>query len=225
MPARRPTSPPEALRDRRRGEIVAAARRIVAEEGLEGLTIARLEARLAFTRGVITYHFRDKDDIVMAVLASALEEIDAATKAEVEASQTLSAKVRAVLHSKVSGFLDRAEASRILLSYWGRIGSTPAIRAANARLYAGYREQARRLLERAPDAPAGLDADGLAALLVGIVLGVVAQASFDPGAIDPLAAVEEAARALEARLAPAAPRPRRARVPALSARPRRGSAR
>jgi AcrR family transcriptional regulator len=43
---------PETLRDLRRG--------------LEALTISALEGRLAFSRGVITYHFADKIRIVLA---------------------------------------------------------------------------------------------------------------------------------------------------------------
>lgn len=209
MPGGASTRPPESLRDLRRAEIVAAARRIVAEDGLEGLTIATLEARLAFTRGVITYHFRDKDEIVMAVLASALQEIDAATAAEVGASRSIEEKVGAVVRTKVFGFLDHREAGRILLSFWGRIGSTPSIRAANARLYVGYREQARRLLAATEgEHRGGPDHDAFAALLVGVVIGIVTQAYFDPGAIDAEAAVEEAARTLAGRLAPP-PAPRR----------------
>src|SRR5205814_9753674 len=60
----RRTSASDSLRDLRRAQIVAAAREIVAGDGLESLTIGALEKRLGFSRGVITYHFRDKDEIV-----------------------------------------------------------------------------------------------------------------------------------------------------------------
>src|ERR1700722_2409301 len=75
---------PDSVRDLRRGQILTAARRLVAEHGLEALTIGALEDRLAFTRGVITYHFANKDEIVRAVFASAIDEIDASVRREVE---------------------------------------------------------------------------------------------------------------------------------------------
>ncbi len=195
------------LRDLRRSQIVAAARALVAAGGLEALTIGALEKRLDFTRGVITYHFRDKDEIVEAVLASAVEEIDAATVALVQARATFAEKVEAVLSTKVRGFLDRREAAHVLLSFWGRILHDRRARAVNARLYEAYRAQSARLLEdgrRAGEVVRGVAVRVVAALLVGAVIGIVTQVLFDPdGAVDPDACVREAARMFAARLAPA----------------------
>jgi AcrR family transcriptional regulator len=198
------------VRDLRRGQIIAAAREIVAGRGLEALTVGALEQRLDFTRGVITYHFRDKDEIVKAVLASAIDEIDRATAAEVQASLTFPEKLEAVLRTKVRGFLENREAAHILLSFWGRILHDRRVREVNARLYRTYRAQSERLLAdgRKAGVFAAVPAGALAALLVGTVIGIVVQAIFEPGAIDPDACVREAARALLARLN-ARPGPRR----------------
>src|SRR5207249_7078413 len=125
---RRPRPPPPAsprspvpelasVRDLRRAQIVAAARALVARGGLEALTVSALEKRLRFTRGVITYHFRGKDEIVRAVLASAVDEIDRATAEEVQASLDFAAKLEAVLRTKVRGFLENREAAHVLLSF------------------------------------------------------------------------------------------------------------
>jgi AcrR family transcriptional regulator len=191
------------LRDQRRAEIVAAARRIVAESGLEALTFGALEKRLAFTRGVVTYHFKSKDEIVRAVFTSAIDEIDAAVRAEVLAAASIEERVRAVLRANVRGFVDRAEAGRVLLSFWGRITADAQVRRLNAALYARYRASAAKLLKRARAAReiAAVDADTTAALLVGIVLGIATQQYFEPGAIDVDAAVELATRAVVAHLA------------------------
>lgn len=194
---------PETVRDLRRAQIVAAARALVASGGLEALTIGALERRLRFTRGVITYHFRDKDEIVDAVLASAIEEIDAATAAKVRASLGARAKVEAVLRSKIRGFLDHPEAGHILLSFWGRIIHDRRVRDANAALYRRYRAEAAHLVEAGRRAGefGRVPVDAAAALLVGAVIGVVAQAIFDPGAIGVEACIREAARTALARLA------------------------
>jgi AcrR family transcriptional regulator len=194
---------PETLRELRRGQIVAVARKIVAEEGLEALTIGSLEARLAFSRGVITYHFQNKDDIVHAVLESAIEEINATSLAQLMPATSGVERVRATLRSYVRGFIERVEATRILLSFWGRISADKRARKANATLYAGYRKAAAHMLEAgrasgefAPD----LDIDGFAAVLVGVVVGIAMQSYFEKGAIDAEVATEEAIRAVLARL-------------------------
>jgi AcrR family transcriptional regulator len=192
----------ETVRDFRRGQIVAAARRIVAEQGLEALTFGALEDRLSFTRGVITYHFANKEELVGAVFTSAVEEIDAAVLAEVEAGATIGDKVGAVLRANVRGFVERAEAGRVILSFWGRLSSDPRVRELNAELYARYRRRAARLIRRAVASGeiAKVDPAVVAALLVGLVLGIATQHYFEPGAIDVDAAVDEAVRTVLARL-------------------------
>ena len=193
---------PETVRDFRRGQIVAAARRIVAEQGLDALTFGALEDRLSFTRGVITYHFASKDEIVRAVFASAIEEIDAAVGAEVAASASIEEKVRAVLRANVRGFVDRAEAGKVLLSFWGRLSSDAEVRRLNAELYARYRAQCAKLLRKAGSsgAIARVDPKTMAAVLVGIVLGIATQHYFEPGGVDVDLAIEEAVACVLARL-------------------------
>jgi AcrR family transcriptional regulator len=200
---RKPTDEqPATVRDFRRAQIVAAARRIVAKQGLDALTFGALEEKLSFTRGVVTYHFKSKDEIVKAVFASAVAEIDAAVRAEVEASASIEDKVRAIVRANVRGFVDKAEAGRVLLSFWGRISADADIRRINAELYARYRGRSAKLIKEARRAGAIADVDPstIGALLVGVVLGIATQHYFDPGAIDVDAAIEEAARAIIARL-------------------------
>jgi AcrR family transcriptional regulator len=192
----------ESVRDFRRGQIVAAARQIVAREGLEALTIAALEAELGFSRGVITYHFANKDEIVAAVFESAVAEIDEGVRAGVEAVGSLEEKVRAVLSGNVRGFLGRAEAVRVLLSFWGRMGVDRQARTLNAALYARYRARSTKLLKQAQveGRAAAIDAKAMSAVMVGVVIGVVLQETFEPGAIDVDAVLEEATQTLVARL-------------------------
>jgi len=191
----------EARRARRRAEIVAAARGLVAAEGLEALTFGALEDRLDFTRGVITYHFRDKDELVEAVLDSAVEEVAAAASAA-GARGTPEERLRGVLRAVLGGFLKRPEAGRVLFSFWSRLATSPRIRARNARLYGAYRRQAARLLREGmrSGAFARVPAEPLAAVMVSVVLGLAAQSYFAPGALDAEAAIDEAARSLLARL-------------------------
>jgi AcrR family transcriptional regulator len=198
----RSPSATKELRERRRAEIVAAARRIVAEQGLNALTFGALEKRLDFTRGVVTYHFASKDDIVRAVFDSAIAEIDSAVREEVLAAASIEDRIRAVLHGNVRGFVDCAEAGRVLLSFWGRISADADVRRLNAALYARYRRRAAKLLASAREARqiARVDEKTMAALLVGIVLGIATQHYFDPGSIDIDDAIEEATRTVLARL-------------------------
>jgi AcrR family transcriptional regulator len=194
---------PETLRELRRGQIVAVARKIVADEGLEALTIGSLEARLAFSRGVITYHFQNKDDIVHAVLESAIEEINTGIDAHLGANLSAEEKLRTMLKMYVRGFLEHVEATRILLSFWGRISSDKRARKANANLYAAYRKGMAQLVESGKSSgefAGDVHVDAVAAALVGVIVGIAMQSYFEKGAIDADAAIEEATQSALARL-------------------------
>lgn len=199
---RRAQKTPDTVRDLRRVQIVSAAREIVAGEGLEALTIGALEDKLGFSRGVITYHFDSKDEIVGEVFASAVAEIDAATLAELETSGSFEDKVRAVVHANVRGFVDSPEASRILLSFLGRGLGDAKVRAVVAGLYATYRRRCARLIREGTEAGAFIEVDAEVAgsILVGVVIGIAMQVYADPRAIDVDAAIEEAASTFVARL-------------------------
>lgn len=190
----------DSLRTLRRGQIIAAARQIVGRDGLEALTFASLEAALGFSRGVITYHFADKDEIIEEVLRSAVAEIDKATTDEVKVANTLEGKVLAVLRTKVHGFLRSPEASRVLVAFWGRLASDPRGRALTAGLFAGYRSQGAGLARFAQPKLPKARAEAMGALFVGVVLGLVIMLVIEPQAFEIELAMGEAAAAFARRL-------------------------
>jgi len=196
---------PSTLRDLRRSQIIKVARQIVAERGLEALTIGGLEGSLDFSRGVITYHFKNKEEIVFAVFNSAIEEIDAATMAMVKKSTSSQDKIAALVRANVHGFLAKAEAGRILLSFWGRLQADGRAKDRNATLYARYRSTTAALIEsgqRSGDFRGDIDADACATVIVGMVIGIATQTIFEDDAVDVDAAVNEAAGMLADRLRP-----------------------
>lgn len=176
-------------RAQRRGEIVAVARALLVEGGLEGLTIGRLEKRLPYTRGVITHHFANRDDIVDAVLASAVAEIDRATAEQALPGMSREACIRAVLRTKVHGFLDHPEAAQILLAFATRPPGDARAVEVEAQLFARYRAESAGLFRHRDDAEA------FAALLVGTVIGLVVQVRLG-GAVAVDTAIDRAADAL-----------------------------
>ena len=195
------TKAQDSLRTLRRAQIVAAARSIVAGQGLEALTVGALEERVGFSRGVITYHFKDKDEIVAEVLASAALEIDQGTRESLHQHVTVAEAVRAVLETKVRGFLSHREASLILVSFWSRAQGSAKVKKASADLYARYRAQSDRLIQlaRAQNGRCRARPGAFGTVMVGVVIGLVLQVWFDPS-VEVEGALEEASRALVAHL-------------------------
>lgn len=179
--------PAKDLRALRRSQVLAEARRIVAKSGVEALTFAALEARLGLSRRVATYHFKDKDEIVLAVLESAIFDIEAAMRARFPVDAALPMQLSAIVRGITRGFFDHPEATRILLVFWGRMHADARIRRRNAALFAGFRASTAAVIESAARKralPKDVRAEELAAFTVGAVLGLVGQSVFEEGALD-----------------------------------------
>jgi AcrR family transcriptional regulator len=73
----------------RREQIVAVVRSIVVREGLEAVTIARIASEAGISRGVVTYHFASKEEIIHAAIRAAMSDANRDADAlAVEASAT-----------------------------------------------------------------------------------------------------------------------------------------
>lgn len=177
---------PETIRDFRRDQIVREARALVAEGGLKAMTYGRLEARLSFTRGVITHHFKNKDDIIQSVLRSALREIDNATITAVTEAIAPAERVRRTLQMMVDGFLSHPESTRILIAYFSEVPHNPKATAFNAGLFERWRRWTAKILRDgvAVGAFHDHDTEAVAAVIVGQVIGAVFQNLLQPDAIE-----------------------------------------
>lgn len=70
------------VRGARRNQIIAAVRKVVAEEGIGSVTIARIAEDLGVSRGVVNYHFENKDAILHEALRSATRDAYRSLKAD-----------------------------------------------------------------------------------------------------------------------------------------------
>ena len=61
------------IRSIRRGEIVEAAVAVIAEQGIQNLSLSEIEAKAEMSRGQLTYYFKTKEEILLAVFDRLLE--------------------------------------------------------------------------------------------------------------------------------------------------------
>src|SRR5580692_3302676 len=60
-----------------RARILDVALQLFTEHGFEGTTLQQIADRLGFTKAALYYHFRSKDDLLQALIAPAVGELDA----------------------------------------------------------------------------------------------------------------------------------------------------
>jgi AcrR family transcriptional regulator len=94
--------------ERRREEILAAAQDILYRQGLKGMTLAEVAAKVGLNGTSITYYFRKKEDLAAACLLAGIARLDAIVDEGARAGD-VEARVRAVFR----GFFARHRAARL----------------------------------------------------------------------------------------------------------------
>jgi len=90
----------------RRAQIAAAAIDTIAELGYAGASFARIAQRLGISRGLISYHFDNKDDLIKQVVHEAAEQAIAYIRPRVLAESTGPAMLRAYIESNLAFMRD-----------------------------------------------------------------------------------------------------------------------
>jgi len=86
----------------RRAQIVAAAVETIAELGYAQTSLARIAERIGVSKGVISYHFARKEDLVREIIADVVALAVAYALPRVEAESTGRGKLRAAIESNVA---------------------------------------------------------------------------------------------------------------------------
>ena len=90
----------------RRAQIAAAAIDTIAEAGYAGASFARIAERLGISRGLISYHFDNKDDLIKQVVHEAAEQAIAYIRPRALAESTGPAMLRAYIESNLAFMRD-----------------------------------------------------------------------------------------------------------------------
>jgi len=83
----------------RRAQIVEAAIETLAEVGYANTSLARIAARLGISKGVISYHFAGKDDLIAEIVSQVLQRAWAYIQPRIEAQTTGPEMLRAYIES------------------------------------------------------------------------------------------------------------------------------
>ena len=196
-PSRRTQQERRAQTERK---VVAAATALVAEHGSRALTLAEVGAAAGYSRGIVSHHFGNRENLLRAVMrdAQAFTLPEPGESAGVWLAQT----VRAYLRNVTS----RRPAARAFLQMWAEaIAADPVLRP----LYAQHDASFRRLLadkvrEGIRDGSVRADADpeAMAVSLIGLLRGIALQLISTPPPTRVKAIIDEAERSTRRALSP-----------------------
>lgn len=174
----------------RRAQIVEAACRVIHHRGIQGASLAEIEREAGISRGVLTYHFPSKEEIILAVFDATIARLKADAGAVFEATGPGLKRLETGLDFVLNHKPINDEFDCLNYTFLAQMSHREDFRARLAAEYAEMRgmvvadlaEEGRR---------AGLEAAevrALAAVVHGAISGLIMQINVDADAIDRAAA-------------------------------------
>jgi len=183
-----------------RGRLLAAARAAIAEHGIEGASVDAIAERAGRTSGSLYGQFGSKDALIVALLDESKDVVARSMLADIEAATTVDERLAALWRN----FSRPPAEARDWLHFEHEVwvwATRPGNDRARARLGERYRVEFATLAAALDawatdgliDLPA--PADGVATVVVSMLIGLEMSCRLDPDAVDE-AAVVAALRAL-----------------------------
>jgi AcrR family transcriptional regulator len=150
-----------------RARILDAALELFSEQGFDGTTLQQIADRLGFTKAALYYHFRSKDDLLRALIAPAIAEVDGLLDSyDAEGTDAPGQRRRFI-----EAYIDVMLGQRRLIAY---MASDLAI-VAHPAISGGHVERRARLQERLAGDGLELREQVRVAMAMSAIGGVTAQ--------------------------------------------------
>lgn len=176
----------------RRTEIVAAAAAIINEQGIQNLSLSEIEKKIGMSRGQLTYYFRTKEDILLAVFDRMLVLMGQQNPAEEFDKLDWLELVRQVLLIVLQSPPAHPEFHALQHTFQSQTSHRDDFRRRLADLYEHWRSLSAKALKRdlrKRPAVRRVSPRTLATLVQAIFHGLAVQRAADPLAIDTRAVI------------------------------------
>jgi len=176
--------------DARRAEIIEASWRVIAAEGLPGLSMRKIADAAGCTTGRLTHYFANREEIVLAALRAVY---DATAVRLRRVRRPLPARERLVAYLEETLPLDRERLLewQVWIAFWSAAATNPALAKENDERIAGWIDA---LTPMVAAAATHVDAARESQTLVALVNGVGLQAAVHPSPANKRRARETLAR-------------------------------
>lgn len=174
-----------APEDERRLQILRAAYDVVARRGLHGLTIRTVAERAGLSTGLVLFHFRSKENLLLALLDWVLDTTTALhVGPEIERIGRPLDRLLALLRQEMDRITQEPRRLRVFFEFWmmgmKHHGIRQRMRRELERYRAAFRPMAEAVLAAEPERFPGVTPDGLAGVAVSFIKGCAVQSIIDP---------------------------------------------
>ena len=174
--------------DDQRARIRGAARAVFARRGVAGTGLAQIAAQVGVSRTGLYHYYPDKATLVRDLARELLEEEERMFQAALEAPGSVAERIERLADGVVDRFVAWASFGRPLLEIWARDTRRmrPVLRRLRAALAALIADGQRR-----GEIARTLAPDETAALLIGLIDGLMLQVFIDPAGVPPSRAIRD----------------------------------
>ncbi len=133
----------------RREQILAAAERLLARNGWAGTTFADICQEAGISNGVLTYHFKDKDEILLAVLEQVTRRYQDRFFSLLQQQISWPDKFDLIVRSNFSNTEEQREMSRLHLHLLSLAAQRPEIAVRLRQMYMSSLQRGQAEIEQA----------------------------------------------------------------------------
>jgi TetR/AcrR family transcriptional regulator, transcriptional repressor of bet genes len=179
----------KASEEERRGQLLTAAFEVAAREGIGGLTVRSIAAEAQVSHGLVHFHFKTKNHLVIALLDWVLATtLTLNVPEDHDTSARPINRLHALLQQEMNRLSHEPRRTRLFFEYWA-MGTRDAnvgarISTELERYRSALRDLAEQVLRTESAAFGGVTADGLAAVAVSFINGCAVQAMIDRDRFD-----------------------------------------
>jgi AcrR family transcriptional regulator len=174
------------IEEQRRSQIVEIAIQTIATQGFSQASLAEIAKKAGISKGVISYHFNGKEELVEEILRSLLRKPAEFVKERVSRAATAAEKLRAYVEANFDFMKENRVGYVALVDLWGQRDGAGARNSLNADAYEPSRHYLAHILEEGQRAGEmrALPVVPTASLIQGAIDGVMLQWVLDENAID-----------------------------------------
>src|SRR5450759_3163243 len=166
----------KASEEARRTQILKAAYEVASRKGLDALTVRLVAHRAKLSTGLVLFHFKTKDQLIIALLDYVLQ-----TTTVLHVTEDITSipvpldRLLALLRREMNRLSSEPRRIRLFFDFWAKGFTHPLIRKKTRAELDRYREAFRPMAEEVvaaePERFAHVSAEGLAAVAVGFIKG------------------------------------------------------
>lgn len=167
----------------RRAVVAAAARRVIARDGLDGAGVRQVAAEAGSSTTVVTHYFASKQALIEAAIEDAYAAVERRMVEQLQAGPVGLAALRLVLLEALPLDAERRDEARVWMAFWAAAATRPELRRVQREGYRAWRGLVAGVLadaESRGEIATGLDAVREGEQLLCLMDGLMMQATLEP---------------------------------------------